>query len=97
MAFYRSDGFHLNGPNSVLEGLNIPVIDGCGHVDYIVEQLPLAPDCYDLSVSIYSGDCMTAYDYHHRLYTFEVRDRRAQHEGGVVHIPAAWRHVPGAQ
>ena len=97
MAFYRSDGFHLNGPNSALEGLNIPVIDGCGHVDYVVEQLPLAPDCYDLSVSIYSGDCMTAYDYHHRLYPFEVRDRRAQHEGGVVHIPAAWRHVPGAQ
>jgi ABC-type polysaccharide/polyol phosphate transport system ATPase subunit len=96
MAFYRRDGLHLNGPNSMLEGLNIPIIDGRGYVDYIVEQLPLAPDCYDLSVSIYSGDCMTAYDHHHRLYTFEVRDQRAQREDGVVHIPAVWRHVSGA-
>jgi ABC-type polysaccharide/polyol phosphate transport system ATPase subunit len=97
MALYRSDGLHLNGPNTVQEGLNIPVIDGCGYLDYTVEHLPLAPDHYDLSVSVYSGDCVTAYDHHHRLYTFEVRDRRVQHEAGIIHIPATWRHVPGAQ
>ena len=95
MAFYRSDGLHFNGPNTAQDGLKIPIIEGRGYVDYVVEHLPLAPDYYDVSVSVYSGDCITAYDHHHRLYTFEVRDRRAQREAGIVHIPAVWRHVPG--
>ena len=93
VAIYRSDGLHLNGPNTVLDGLDIPIIDGTGYVDYAVEDLPLAPGRYELSASIYSGDCVIAHDHHHRLYSFEVSERPSMHESGIVHIPAQWKHA----
>lgn len=93
MAFYRSDGVHINGPNSVREGYEIPYIDGEGYVDYVVEELPLNPGHYELTVAIYSCDSTVAHDHHHRLYPLEVRSSTVFREEGVVHIPATWRHV----
>lgn len=95
MAFYRADGVHINGPNTVLDGLKIPVIDGRGYVDYTVDSLPLLPGRYEVSASIYSGDCVTAHDHHHRLYAFDVRDRSPLSKAGIVRISARWRHTPG--
>ncbi len=97
LAIYRSDGLQLIGPNTILEGFKIEAIDGCGYVDYVVEHLPLASGRYELTVSIHSHDFATTYDHHHRLYPFKVVDQRSQYEGCVVHIPAVWQHVPGAQ
>jgi len=97
LAIYRSDGLHLNGPNSVLEGLDIPSIDGTGYVDYNLDSLPLAAGRYELTAAIYNRDSTMAHDHHHRLYPFEVQDRHAHREEGIVHLPATWRHVPGAQ
>jgi ABC-type polysaccharide/polyol phosphate transport system ATPase subunit len=97
LAIYRGDGLHLNGPNSVIEGVHIPRIDGHGHVDYNVEHLPLAVGQYELSVAIYNRDSTIAHDHHQRLYRFEVQDRRSAREDGIVHLPATWRHVSGDQ
>jgi len=94
LAIYRSDGLHLNGPNSVMEGLDVPSIDGCGYVDYTIDSLPLAAGRYELTVAIYNRDSTIAYDHHHRLYAFEVRERGSTREEGIVHMPARWRHVP---
>ncbi len=93
LAIYRSDGLHLNGPNSVMEGFDIPAIDGCGYVDYAIDSLPLAAGRYELTVAIYNCDSTVAHDHHHRLYSFEVQNRRSRREEGVVHIPASWQHV----
>jgi hypothetical protein len=93
LAIYRSDGLHINGPNSVMDGVPIPTIDGRGYVDYVVERLPIAPGRYELTAAIYNRDSTLAHDHHHRLYAFEVRERGAHREAGIVRIPAAWRHV----
>jgi hypothetical protein len=93
LAFYRQDGIHINGPNSVRDGCTIPYIDGTGFVDYVIESLPLNQGEYQLTVAIYDHDSQVAHDHHHRLYTFEVRSSTLWHEAGVVHIPAAWQHV----
>ena len=93
LAIYRSDGLHINGPNTVADGLSIPSIDGCGHVDYTIEQLPLAPGRYELTVAIYNHDSTLAHDHQHRMYEFQVQDRRLMREEGLVHLPAVWRHV----
>lgn len=97
LAIYRSDGLHLNGPNSVMEGLEIPSIDGAGHVDYTIDSLTLTAGRYELTAAIYNRDSTLAHDHHHRLYPFEVQDRRLHREEGVVHLPATWRHTPGAR
>jgi hypothetical protein len=94
LAFYRSDGVHVNGPNCVKEGFEIPYIDGTGYVDYLIERLPLNEGVYKLTTAIYDRDSTHAYDHHHRQYRVEVRARGLWREEGIVHIPANWEHRP---
>ena len=94
LAFYRSDGVHVNGPNCVKEGFEIPYIDGTGYVDYLIERLPLNEGVYELTTAIYDRDSTHAYDHHHRQYRVEVRARGLWREEGLVHIPADWEHRP---
>ncbi len=91
LAFYRSDSIHINGPNSVREGLEIPFIADRGYVDYVIDHLPLNEGIYELTVAIYDHDSRRAYDHQHRLHTFEVR-AHGWCEEGIVHIPARWEH-----
>lgn len=84
---------HVNGPNSVRAGYEIPYLDGSGYVDYIVEHLPLNPGVYELTAAIYDHDSTVAYDHHHRMYLFDVRSETTWSEEGVVHIDAGWGHT----
>jgi lipopolysaccharide transport system ATP-binding protein len=97
LAFYRHDGTHINGPNSVRDGVDIPFIEGPGWVDYTIEQLPLNQGEYELTVAIYNHDSTQAYDHQHRLYPFEVHCTGTWAEEGLVHIPAGWQHGAGAR
>ncbi len=92
VAFYRSDGLHINGPNSVRDGVDIPYIAGEGYVDYIVDSLPLNCGEYELTAAMYNRNSSVAIDHHHRQYRFRVVARSYWREEGVVHIPARWRH-----
>jgi len=93
LAFYRGDDIHVNGPNSVQDGYDISYIEGAGFVDYVIEQLPLNAGDYELTVAIYNRNSTVAYDHHHRMYSFEVRNPASWKEEGVVHIPAKWHHI----
>ena len=92
LAIYRNDGVHINGPNSVMSGYPIAAIDGAGIVDYVIDELPLNPGAFELTVAIYNRDSTVAIDHHHRMYTFHVTPTSVHREEGVVHLPAAWRH-----
>jgi ABC-type polysaccharide/polyol phosphate transport system ATPase subunit len=93
LAFYRKDGIHVNGPNSVQDGYEISHIEGNGVVDYVIERLPLNSGEYELTVAIYNRDSTLAYDHHHRLYPFSVHSPGLWHEEGIVHIDAKWGHT----
>ncbi len=94
LAIYRRDGVHINGPNSVHEGVAIDKIDGAGTVDYVIEELPLQAGHYEFTVALYNTDSTVAFDHHHRLYPFEVRTPAARRAEGVVHLDARWQHAP---
>jgi len=94
LAFYRIDGLHINGPNSVREGVDIPFIDGEGYVDYVVDALPLNEGEYEVTAAIYNRNSTVALDHHHRQYHFRVVSASFWREDGVIHIPAQWRHQP---
>ncbi|MBN1261651.1 MAG: ABC transporter ATP-binding protein [Anaerolineae bacterium] len=94
LAIYRSDGLHINGPNSVREGYDIPFIHGVGYVDYTIPVLPLNAGEYQLTVAIYNRNSTVAFDHHHRQYPFVVLPPAYWREEGVIHIPARWEHVP---
>ena len=97
LAFYRQDGTHINGPNSVRDGYDISYIDGHGIMNYVVDPLLLVPGKYQLTVAIYNEDSSIAMDHHHRLYEFEVKSAQFRDEEGVVHFPATWRHDEDVQ
>jgi ABC-type polysaccharide/polyol phosphate transport system ATPase subunit len=94
LAFYRKDGVHVNGPNSVCEGYELSHIDGLGYMDYVVERLPLNAGEYELTVAIYNHDSTVAIDHHHRWYPIRVcAPADCWREAGVIHIPAQWQHT----
>jgi lipopolysaccharide transport system ATP-binding protein len=94
-AFYHAGGFHISGPNTVFSGLDIKAIEGEGHIDYVIEQLPLLEGTYLASVSLYDHDGVHAYDFHHQAYTFRVRaSSDVKEKYGAFLIPSTWRMGP---
>jgi lipopolysaccharide transport system ATP-binding protein len=92
LAIHHSNGFHINGPNTVFAGLDIEAIEGEGSVDYVVEHLPLLEGAYQLTASIYNLDGTHAYDHHHQAYTFRVRaNSDVEEKYGTFLIPSTWR------
>jgi len=94
IAIHGEDGTHITGPNTATSGYDIQRVDGDGRVDYVIEDLPLVPGSYDLSVAVYDCTRTHAFDHHHRLYRFEVRRGAVGEDLGLVRIPCVWEHVP---
>ncbi len=92
IAFHRSDGTHVTGPNTTVTGFAIDFIEGQGVIEYVVHHLPLLPGEYQFTVSVYDHYSVHPYDHHHRMYPIEVKSGVAQESEGVVHIPCSWRH-----
>ncbi len=93
IAIYRSDGLHINGPNTKTANYVIPVVEGTGWVDYSVEHLNLLPGTYEFSAVVYDETTTQAYDHQHRLYRFIVRGGRVKEQFGAFYLPSRWTHT----
>jgi lipopolysaccharide transport system ATP-binding protein len=95
IALFHPSGFHINGPNTAFSGLNIEAIEGEGHIDHVIDRLPLLPGTYLASISVYDREGLHAYDYHHQAYTFRVRASDSiQEKYGSFLIPSSWQMGP---
>lgn len=92
VAIYRSDGIHVNGPNTRFSNFDIDWIEGDGEVDYVIERLPLLEGSYDFSVSIYDYDGIHPYDHQHRVYKFLIQRGSMKERYGLIQIQAHWEH-----
>ncbi len=93
IAIHRDDDTHINGPNTRLDGYDIPWVDGAGYVDYRVECLNLLPGAYELSVAVYDHEAQHPFDHQHRLHPFWVTPSPIVREQyGTVYFPAQWEH-----
>ncbi|MBS1251918.1 MAG: Teichoic acids export ATP-binding protein TagH [Anaerolineales bacterium] len=92
VAIHRSDGLHVNGPNTKLAGYPIDDIEGEGEVHYAIESLPLLAGTYQFSATCYDHACAHPYDHHHRMYTFRVQRGDIGEEFGAFYIPSRWEH-----
>jgi hypothetical protein len=96
VATYREDGVHVNGTNTSLDRFIIDAIEGGGVVYYRVDHLPLLEGRYQVTAAIYDIGSNHAYDHHHRLYEFAVRqgsDTRGFE--GMIRLPSRWQHDAG--
>lgn len=94
LAIHRQDGIQVLGPNSKADGLDIDAIDSAGRITYRVEQLPLLPARYHVTVTVRDGQSPTIYDHHEQAYPFRVIADDLHDVRGLVTIPATWSWHP---
>ncbi|HYP40185.1 MAG TPA: ABC transporter ATP-binding protein [Chloroflexia bacterium] len=97
LALYTENGTNLNGPNTRFAGLEIPAIEGTGHVDYHIAELPLLAGRYDVTVAVTGAEMADILDHQHRAYTFVVQPTPGLPERwGLLYMPAEWSFHPGS-
>lgn len=79
VAIHRQDGAHITGPNTAFSNFKIERVEGSGKIYYIVPELPLLEGLYRFSVATTNHDDTEMFDYHDRIYRFQV-----DNHGGVV-------------
>ncbi len=92
VAIYRSDGVHINGPNTGQADYYLGTVKGVGYVDYTVSALNLLPGGYEISAAVYDANGNQAYDHHHRLYRVQVLPGDVKEKYGVLYLPSYWQH-----
>jgi ABC-type polysaccharide/polyol phosphate transport system ATPase subunit len=97
VAIYRSDGLHVNGPNTRLSGYDIEYIDGEGEIDYAVDALSLLGGTYQFTAAIHDYSGLHSYDHRHRAWEFLVRQGDVRERYGVLYLPSRWEHRAGTR
>lgn len=92
ISIYDEVGNRINGPNTLWSALPIGSVQGTGYVDYAVDELPLLPGRYDLTVAVYDEFVVHPYDHWDRMLTFTVVPTNRERQDGVVFIPCHWQH-----
>jgi len=91
VALYDRKGVQINGPNSYFCDYRIESIGpGTGHMDYIVENLPLLPGKYLFSAAVYRKDLRTPFDHHERSFSFRVIEGQVRERLGLVQLQNRW-------
>ncbi len=97
VAIYRSDGIHVNGPNTKFDNYPVDFIEGPGTIDYCIDRVNLLPGEYQVSLAICDFELKHFFDYHHRLHPFWVDAHPQVHEEyGMVYLPSHWEHRAAA-
>jgi lipopolysaccharide transport system ATP-binding protein len=90
VALHHEGGFWLNGPNTGFDGLDIPLIEGAGYVDYRIPSLPLLAGRYLVSAAVVDSTMLHTYDSHDRMYRLTVQSDELRDRYGAVAIPHQW-------
>jgi lipopolysaccharide transport system ATP-binding protein len=91
LALYTETGMHLTGPNTRFGGVEVPAVEGDGHIDYIIPNLPLLGGVYDLTVAVTDSSMAETFDHQHRRYHFVVQPNPALPDRfGIMYIPGDW-------
>ena len=91
VALFDRNGVQINGPNSYFGDYRIESIGpGTGHMDYIVDNLPLLPGKYLFSAAVYRKDLRTPFDHHERSFSFRVIEGQVRERLGLVQLENRW-------
>jgi lipopolysaccharide transport system ATP-binding protein len=91
LAVYHESGTHVTGPNTHFGGLDIPAVEGAGVISYQAPRLPLLAGLYRLSVAVVDGVDNETFDYHDRLYDFQVFPDSRNERYGLVTLGGGWQ------
>lgn len=88
IVFYNQETY-CYGTTTDFRGCDTGVVFGRGHVDFLVDRLPFMSGKFDVTVAVASSDYSTQYDWHDRLYSFNVHN--PTRELGIFNVNCGWR------
>ncbi len=88
--FYYQDTY-CYGTTTEFKGCDTGLVYGRGYVDFIVEKLPLIAGEFEVTVAVASSDYKTQYDWHNRLYSFNVHNQ--MRDLGIFSVDGSWKVV----
>lgn len=91
LAIYHQNGTHIAGPNTKFGDFSIPFVHGAGAIDYHIPQVALLEGSYTLSVAVINTTDTITYDYHDRLYDFQIYRGQSKELYGLVTLNGHWR------
>jgi lipopolysaccharide transport system ATP-binding protein len=86
--FYYQDTY-CYGTTTEFKGYFTGPVQGKGYVDFIIERLPLIAGNFDVGVAVASPDNKILYDWHNRLYSFNVHS--STRDLGIFSMDGIWR------
>ena len=87
--FSHLHGTNIWGTNTRRSGVKIPEMKGIGHVDLVIDDLPLLNGTYDLTVAISDQAEVHPYDHWDKRIRFDVHQDDL-HDEGLVTITSHW-------
>jgi ABC-2 type transport system ATP-binding protein len=93
LAMENLDGVYVWAHNTRDAGLDVPSIEGRGHVDLEIPRLMLQPNTFDLIASIVDHTTTHTYDFLRHCYRFTVEPEPGQprESGGILALGGQWR------
>ncbi|WP_298665545.1 ABC transporter ATP-binding protein [uncultured Methanofollis sp.] len=88
VSLYSEQGAHLYGTNTELKDVSIGYLEGKGHIDLMIEAVPMLTGRFLLTVAVHTHN-QQPYDWHDREYAFDVIP--TGRDAGIVDIPCIWR------
>jgi ABC-2 type transport system ATP-binding protein len=87
---HRIDGAHATGVNS-RESVVPEVVEGRGHVDFLMPRMPLLPGSYDVTTSLMDEANLHTYDFRTKVIRFDVGLGQPREAEGVFAIDGTWK------
>jgi len=87
IVFYNQDTY-CYGTTTEFKKIDMGQVNGKGYVDFFLERLPLIEGMFQVTVALAPPDYKFAYDWHDRLYSFQVH--RANQNLGLFDMNGNW-------
>lgn len=88
IALYSERGEHLYGTNTELKDISIDYITGSGHIDLLIDRIPMFAGKFLLTVAVHGPDG-EPYDWQDKQYSFDVIP--TGRDAGLFDVPCRWQ------
>jgi lipopolysaccharide transport system ATP-binding protein len=88
IALYSEKGENLFGTNTELKDFSLDFIEGKGHIDLMIERIPMITGRFFLTVAVHTHD-QKPYDWHDKQYSFDIIPKCR--DVGLFEVPCNWK------
>jgi ABC-type polysaccharide/polyol phosphate transport system ATPase subunit len=91
LAIHTLEGVQVAGPNTRAGNCVPEKLAGRGFVDFHIDELPLLPHTYDLTVFLFDFHQLHPFDVRQNVRRFDVERGAVEEESGLVSLGGRWR------